>query len=63
MEFLGIRLDDAANKNVKGETIISTADSKVKVLRIPTNEELVIALDTEEIVTGELELKKAAASN
>jgi acetate kinase len=63
MEFLGIRLDDSANKNVKGETTISTQDSKVKVLRIPTNEELVIALDTQEIVNGELELRKASAAN
>jgi acetate kinase len=50
MEFLGIMIDDEKNKNVKGETDISAAGSKVKVLRIPTNEELVIALDTEKIV-------------
>lgn len=50
MEFLGIKIDDEKNKNVKGETDISVAGSKVKVLRIPTNEELVIALDTEKIV-------------
>jgi acetate kinase len=50
LEFLGIKVDDEKNKNVNGETDISTADSKVRVLRIPTNEELVIALDTEKIV-------------
>jgi acetate kinase len=46
--FLGISLDAERNKN--REQVISTDDSKVKVLRIPTNEELVIALDTSEIV-------------
>jgi acetate kinase len=55
MEFLGIKINDEMNSNVKGETDISSADSKVKVLRIPTNEELVIALDTEKIVNEQLE--------
>jgi acetate kinase len=50
MDFLGIKLDPELNKNPKGEAIISSKDSKIKVLRIPTNEELVIAMDTEEIV-------------
>jgi acetate kinase len=46
LDALGIELDPEAN-NVRGkETIISTADSKVKLLLIPTNEELVIAQDT-----------------
>jgi len=48
MEFLGIKLDEEKNNN--NETIISLPDSKVTVLRIPTNEEMVIALDTSEIV-------------
>ncbi|MFA7228923.1 MAG: acetate kinase, partial [Melioribacteraceae bacterium] len=61
MEFLGIKLNDDMNKNVKGETVISSSDSKVNVLRIPTNEELVIALDTEEIVSAGL--KSAASAN
>lgn len=55
MESLGIKINDEMNSNVKGETDISSADSKVKVLRIPTNEELVIALDTEKIVNEQLE--------
>jgi acetate kinase len=54
MEFLGIHLDNNLNENVSGECIITTPDSKVKVLRIPTDEELVIALDTEEIVKTQL---------
>ena len=49
LEFMGIEMDAEAN-NVRGkETVISTADSKVKVLLIPTNEELMIALDTAEL--------------
>ncbi len=51
LEALGIKLDSAAN-NVRGEeAILSTADSKIKVLLIPTNEEVMIARDTYEIVT------------
>ncbi len=46
LEFMGLKLDEAAN-DVRGkETVISAADSKVKVLLIPTNEELMIAIDT-----------------
>jgi len=50
LDFLGIQLDDELNKNAKGECIVTKPNSPVKVLRIPTNEELVIALDTEQIV-------------
>lgn len=50
MEFLGIKLDPKLNKNPEGEAIISSEDSSTKILRIPTNEELVIAMDTEQIV-------------
>jgi acetate kinase len=47
---LGIKLDLVKNK-VKGkETIISRDDSKVKILLVPTNEELMIARDTYQIV-------------
>ena len=49
MEFLGIHLDDLKNQNA--DEIISTENSKVKVMRIPTNEELVIARDTAKIVS------------
>lgn len=50
MEFLGVKLDPEKN-NVRGkEVVISTDDSKVKVLLIPTNEELMIAMDTFAIV-------------
>ena len=50
LEYMGVKLDAEAN-NVRGkETVISAADSKVKVLLIPTNEELMIAMDTMNIV-------------
>ena len=49
LDFMGLKLDEAAN-DVRGkETVISAADSKVKVLLIPTNEELMIAIDTAEL--------------
>jgi acetate kinase len=48
MDYLGIKLDKLKNEN--GETIISDSSSRAKVFRIPTNEELVIALDTAKIV-------------
>ncbi len=52
MEFIGIKLDFEKNKTVHGdEAIISTADSKVTVAVVPTDEELMIATDTEEIVS------------
>ncbi len=49
MENLGINLDPVANKVRGQETIISSDDSKVKIMLIPTNEELMIARDTFEI--------------
>ena len=50
LEFMGVKMDAEAN-NVRGkEVVISAADSKVKVLLIPTNEELMIAMDTAAIV-------------
>ena len=52
LEFMGIQIDPEKN-NVRGkEAVLSTADSKVKLFVIPTNEELVIARDTRDIVEG-----------
>jgi len=49
--FLGVELDKAKNnKRAKKARKISSEDSKVDVFVIPTDEELVIALDTEKIV-------------
>lgn len=50
LEFLGITLDFEKNKGFNSEGLISTPDSKVKIIVVPTDEELMIALDTEEIV-------------
>ncbi len=50
LEYLGVKIDPVKNK-IRGEEIdISTADAKTRVLVIPTNEELMIARDTYEIV-------------
>ncbi|MET0017338.1 acetate/propionate family kinase [Oscillibacter sp.] len=46
LEFMGVKMDAAANNCRGKEAFISAADSKVKVLLIPTDEELVIARDT-----------------
>ena len=52
LALLGIKLDADAN-NVRGkEAIISTADSAIKVMVVPTNEELEIARDTRDIVAA-----------
>lgn len=47
MEYMGVKLDAEKNKGIRGEeAIISTPDSKVTVCVIPTDEELMIATDT-----------------
>jgi acetate kinase len=50
LEFLGIEIDETENAKRGEELFINTADSKVKVMVIPTNEELMIALDTKALV-------------
>ena len=50
-EYLGAKLDPAKN-NTRSESVISADDSKVKIVVIPTDEEIVIARDTLCIVTG-----------
>ena len=48
--YLGVKIDDQAN-DVRGKNaVISAADSKVKVMLIPTNEELAIARETKRLV-------------
>ena len=47
LEFLGVKLDEAKNrKNFGEEEVISAEDSRVKVVVVPTDEELMIASDT-----------------
>ena len=50
LAFMGIKIDEEANKKSGTEQEISTADSKVKVYIIPTNEELMIAKETERLI-------------
>ena len=53
MEFMGMEFDEAANAGVKGQDkVLSTPESKVKIVVIGTNEELVIATDTFNIVSN-----------
>jgi len=52
MEALGIELDSAANNHFEeGIQLLSSAQSKVIVLKIPTNEELMIAMETKRLLT------------
>jgi acetate kinase len=56
LEFIGIELDKNKNKGLRSkEMVISTEKSRVKVMVVPTNEELVIAEDTKQIIS---EMKK-----
>lgn len=53
MEYMGIELDEELNNSVRArEVVISKPTSKVKVVIIPTDEELTIARDTVEILQG-----------
>lgn len=51
--FMGVEIEAAVNAEVRGrEAVISTPESRVKVVVIPTDEEYMIARDTEAIVEG-----------
>ena len=52
LTYLGIEICPECNSKRGEDIVISTADSKVKVMVIPTNEELVIARDTKALVEG-----------
>ena len=51
LEFMGIKVD-ADKNNTRGTVDVSAADATVKTLVIPTNEELMIAIDTKRLVEG-----------
>lgn len=52
LKFMGVEIDKELNSGIRGkEAVVSTAASKVKVVVIPTDEELMIARDTEAIVS------------
>ncbi|MBQ7351190.1 MAG: acetate kinase [Bacteroides sp.] len=52
LEYMGVKVDAEKNKTRGEEAIISTDDSKVKVVVIPTDEELMIASDTMDILNA-----------
>ena len=52
LEYMGVKLDAEKNKVRGEEKVISTDDSKVKVVVVPTDEELMIATDTLAILEG-----------
>ncbi len=56
LDYLGIKLDETKNNGFRSEGVISTDDSPVKVVVVPTNEELMIALDTEKKVKEHVKL-------
>ncbi len=50
--FMGVELDEQLNMTTRGtETVISAPSSKVKVVVVPTDEEMMIARDTRDIVS------------
>ena len=53
LDWLGFDIDDELNNGLRGkEKVISKPGSKVKIMVVPTDEELMIALDTQQIVEG-----------
>ena len=51
LEFLGVELDEQLNAGLRGiESTISKKEARVKVMVVPTNEELMIAIDTQRII-------------
>ena len=52
LSFMGVKIDPELNKKRGAELKISTPDSKIEVWVVPTNEELMIAQDTAELVTA-----------
>ncbi len=52
LDWFGIRLDRLKNDNAKGETTIHSVDSRVQLWIMPTNEELVVARQAKELLSG-----------
>lgn len=50
LEFMGVKLAPQKNANRKSEGIISADDSRVKVLVVPTNEEIIVARETARVI-------------
>ena len=54
LEFMGLHLDDPANRQARADIDIATADSAVRILVLHTREELLIAREAQQVVTGGL---------
>ena len=55
LEFLGIELDEERNQQAKGvEMVISPDSSRVRVIVVPTNEELMVARETVRLIEGQV---------
>jgi acetate kinase len=52
LQELGIELDAALNEKAQGEMRISSENSRVQVLIVPTNEELIVARQTKQVIEG-----------
>lgn len=52
LEFLGIKLDPARNETNAAEATVSSDDSRVRILTIPTNEELIVARQTKAVLVA-----------
>ena len=50
LAWMGLQIDEVLNRQIRGEGFISAAGSAVAALVIPTNEELAIALEIEELL-------------
>jgi len=61
LEFLGLKIDEGANTSEEREKVISSKESRIAALVVPTNEELVIALDTMQLVRAEVPADQPAA--
>ena len=55
MDYAGIKLDPQRNKVRGQEATISADDSKVRIMVIPTNEELIVARQTRDVLVGKAE--------
>jgi acetate kinase len=60
LEFLGIRLDGAANESGESDRLVSSAGSRVKVVVLRTNEELIVARETAAVLGSQQEPSTAA---
>ena len=52
LEIFGIKLDEKLNEGCREEAVISAPDSNVKILVVPTNEEMMMAIETFEILNN-----------